>query len=306
MFALSTSWHAWQYATAAGIIAEIKTIGFDCVELNFSLPEVVVEEMTSIAAREQIRVVSLHNFCPIPDGIPRRAATPDVFSLSSLDNEEREQALRYTKKTIATAARFKAQAVVLHLGKVQNTEEKIRELSKLYFSVFPWDKKRYARLKSRMLKERRSQSGACFQQTLKSLEELCRYAQTQKISLGIENRYYFNEIPSIEEMEQIVKYFPGPPLFYWHDTGHAQIYENLGFFKHKEILDRFAPYLLGIHLHDVEKMDDHRAPLTGSFDFSLLKPYLKKDTLKILEPHHPATAEEIAAGRNYLQQLLGD
>lgn len=310
MFALSTSWNSWQYSGARNIVEEIKAIGFDCVELNFSLSAAIVEEMISIAAQNQIKVVSLHNFCPIPDGISRRVATPDVFSLSALDNDERKQALYYTKKTIDTASILQAQAVVLHLGKVQNTAEKIRELAGLYLdskAASPsGSRKNYEQLKSRMLRDRRGKAVPYFEQTLKSLEELCSYAQNKKISLGIENRYYFNEIPSIEEMGQIVNYFPGSPLFYWHDTGHAQIYENLGFFKHKEILDKFSPRLLGIHLHDVDKMDDHRAPLQGSFDFSLLKPYVKKETLKVLEPHHPATAEEIISGRNYLRQLLGD
>ncbi|MFH1245614.1 MAG: TIM barrel protein [Candidatus Omnitrophota bacterium] len=310
MFALSTSWNAGQYSAARNIIEEIKAIGFHCVELNFSLSAALVEEMISLSARNQIKVVSLHNFCPIPDGISRRAATPDIFSLSALDNDERKQALYYTKRTIDTASILQAQAVVLHLGKVQNTVEKIRELGGLYLdskAARPsGNRKNYEQLKSRMLKDRRDKAAPCFEQTLKSLEELCSYAREKKISLGIENRYYFNEIPSIEEMGQIVKSFPGSPLFYWHDTGHAQIYENLGFFKHKELLDNFGSRLLGVHLHDVDKMDDHRAPLQGSFDFSLLKPYVKKETLKVLEPHQPATAEEIMSGWNYLRQLLGD
>ncbi|GAI91730.1 unnamed protein product, partial [marine sediment metagenome] len=114
----------------------------------------------------------------------------------------------------------------------------------------------------------------------------------------------FCEIPTPEEMQAILTVFSGAPIYYWHDVGHAQIYENLGFFKHKALLDRFKQRMLGIHLHDIDGIDDHRAPLKGRFDFNLLKPYVKKETLKVLEPHYPATAEEIIRGQRYLKKLL--
>jgi hypothetical protein len=62
--------------------------------------------------------------------------------------------------------------------------------------------------------------------------------------------------------------------------------------------------MLGIHLHDIKGIDDHRAPLKGEFDFALLKPYVRSDTLKVLEPHYPATAEDITRGRKYLEKLF--
>lgn len=155
-----------------------------------------------------------------------------------------------------------------------------------------------------MQKERDQKSKRFFAQTLRSLEQLSSYAQKCKVRLGIENRYYFSEIPSIEEMEVILATFPSPPIYYWHDVGHAQIYENLNFFEHKIMLDKFGPSMIGIHLHDVEAIDDHRAPLKGKFDFSLLKRYIRRKTLKVLEPHYPASAEDIIQGKRYLEKLF--
>jgi sugar phosphate isomerase/epimerase len=300
MFAFSTSWHALQHSHAEDIVKEIKLLGFNRLELNFNLSDVIVEEMFSLQKRGLFKVVSMHNFCPIPPGTTRKQASPDLFSLSSTDEGRRRKAVLYTKKTIDTACRFGAKAVVLHLGKVQ-MEEKIRELAAFYLSG---EKQKFEKLKRAMLKEREKKVKRFLDRTFKSLEQLCKYSEKQKVKLGIENRYYFCEIPSPSEMESILAEFPGPPLYYWHDVGHAQVYENLRFIKHKAMLDKFGRRMLGIHLHDVKGIDDHRAPLKGEFDFSLLKPYVKSDTLKVLEPHYPATAEEITRGWKYLKKLF--
>lgn len=302
MFALSVSWHALQYSRAKDIIKEIKDLGFKHAELSFNLSSEMVEEMIKLKEQGLINVVSVHNFCPIPKGISRKKALPDTFSLSALDEQERQEAIRYTKKTLDTAQRIGAKVVVFHAGKVQ-VKERIRTLAQVHSSG---NRQRYNQLKTQMLKERKAKSKQSFSQILKSLEQLCVYAQKRKVKLGIENRYYFCEIPSLEEMETILANFPGPPLYYWHDVGHAQLYENLGLLKHKDMLDKFGRRMVGIHLHDIDGINDHRAPLKGKFDFTLLKAYVKRRTLKVLEPHYPATAEEIIRGKKYLEKILGD
>jgi sugar phosphate isomerase/epimerase len=80
----------------------------------------------------------------------------------------------------------------------------------------------------------------------------------------------------------------------------------MGLYDHKrDFLDRLGSRLIGIHLHDVTGVDDHRAPLMGSFDFSILKPYIKKDTLLVLEPHYPAAPDEIIRGAEHISKLFG-
>ncbi|MCQ9207907.1 MAG: sugar phosphate isomerase/epimerase [Omnitrophica bacterium] len=301
MFALSVSWHALQHSRAKDIIKEIKDLGFKHVEFSFNLTSEIVEEMIKLKEQGLINVVSVHNFCPIPKGISRKKALPDIFSLSALDEQERREAIRYTKKTVDTAYRIGAKVVVFHGGKVYG-KERIRTLAQVYNSG---NRQRYNQLKTQMLKERNAKSKQFFSQILKSLEQLCAYAQKRKVKLGIENRYYFCEIPSLEEMETILASFPGPPLYYWHDVGHAQLYENLGLLKHKDMLDKFSRRMVGIHLHDIDGINDHLAPLKGKFDFTLLKAYVKNKTLKVLEPHYPATAEEIIRGKKYLEKILG-
>lgn len=299
MIALSTAWNAMQHSKAKDILKEIKELGFKHIELNFNLTQHLVQQMLKLKNKGLIEITSVHNFCPLPRGVTRGKASPDIFSLSSLNENERKKAIYYTKKTIATARELDARVVVLHAGRVKMVE-KIKQLALLYAN----NMRKFNKLKKEMFDLRKKRSQRFLDQTLRSIDELCGYAQKKKIKLGLENRYYFSEIPAFDEIGIILDKFPKSPLYYWHDTGHAQIYENLKFFKHTTLLDRFASRMIGIHLHDVEGIDDHRAPLEGKFDFKLLKPYIKRTTIKVMEPHWPTTKDEIARGKKYLERLF--
>ena len=145
----------------------------------------------------------------------------DLFLLSSLDKEEREKAVEYTKKTIQTAHDLDCSAVVLHLGKV--------EMNSYYKQFCHYhDSNRIdsqevdaflARLRDeKHQKRQRFLDAVCF-----SLDRLNREAEKQNVCLGIENRYYFNEIPDYDEIGIILRLFDGGKIFYWHDVGHGHV-----------------------------------------------------------------------------------
>lgn len=298
-FGISTAWNARHAPDAECMIDQILDIGFTRIELNFTLTHRDVCDIISMRQRKGIVITSLHNYCPIPEGVDPKDASPDYYSLSSIDMEERGKAIDATKTTIETARDLDAKAVVLHLGKVE-IKDRTRELAATLD-----DKANYKRVKERMVEERSQKARPYFEMASLSLSELLPVAKAHDIKLGIENRYYYNEIPSIDEMQILLDHFKDDSIGYWHDTGHAQIFQNIGMFDHRDYLERYASRMIGVHLHDITGPHDHRAPLQGTFDFSVLKPYIKKETLLILEPHYPATPKEITKGAKYLAKLFG-
>jgi sugar phosphate isomerase/epimerase len=118
---------------------------------------------------------------------------------------------------------------------------------------------------------------------LLSLEKLNKEAEKRGVFLGIENRYHFHEIPNFEEIGIILKTFQGGQIRYWHDSGHAQVQENLGILSHNDLLEGYSDQIIGIHLHDVRGYEDHLAPGQGEIDYQKIKSFLNSSIIKILE-----------------------
>ena len=299
---LSTSWNAFRCPKAKDLVDEIGALGFQEIELSFNLTSRIVEDIAEVAQQQKIEIVSLHNYCPIPEGLPPKEALPDCYSLASINEEERKKAVQYTQRTIDTASALAAKVVVLHMGRVEMPDA-TGDLIALYLEGSK-NTKDFQELKSTFFAERARRVRPFFDNTLRSLEELGRYAQDKGVDLGIENRFYCREIPSFEELGVILNKFRGSRIKYWHDTGHARIMENLGVIRQKEYLDAYSPDICGIHIHNVVACRDHRSPQAGEIDFSDLPCYLNKDTLKIIEAHYPASADELKEGRKFLEVLL--
>lgn len=300
MYSLSTSWNSRRHKDGPRIISEITAAGFKSVELDWSLTANTVRDILLLKKSGRIKISSLHNMCPIPDGIEPRMASPDYYSLASLDEKERELAIYAAMTTIDYAEEFEAGAVILHLGRV-DTKDRTRELD----SVFD-DKEKFYKLRDDAVREREENEDGYFKNALKSLDELVPYALRSGVPLAIENRYYYSEIPAIQETEKIFASFGPGSLYYWHDVGHAEVFERLGFARHEDFLDKFSDRLIGVHLHDIiGRITDHNAPGFGSFDFGILKRYISKDTIKVIEAHGPVSAAQLRQSVDYLDKVLG-
>ena len=138
------------------------------------------------------------------------------------------------------------------------------------------------------------------------LNRIVDEAKPMGLRLGIENREALEEIPFESDFNLLFKELRDPTIVYWHDTGHAQIKENLGFINHRMHLESMSERLYGFHVHDVEFPGrDHRAPGMGTIDWPSLKPLVLPRHLKVFEFSPSLAPEEIKRGVEHLKSIWG-
>ncbi len=285
------------------MLREIRELGFDWAELSHGIRISLLPGILEAVDAGEMKISSLHNFCPLPMGVMH--AAPNIFQFSSPDERERDRAYRHSMKTIETAARLKAPAVVLHMGSIEMKEytdrliemvgEKKRETSK------------YASLCEDMTKKRDKKKDEFVQRSSEMLDRLVIEAELRGLKLGVENREALEEIPLESDFPFLMREFDRPGVGYWHDTGHAQIKENLGFINHVIHLNSLASRLIGMHVHDVSFPGrDHCAPGSGMIDFAALKPMIKPDTIKVFELSPRLSVDEVKRGIAHIKSLWGD
>ena len=299
MIGLSTVWTSRDARSGEELLSPILDLGFEGVELEYRVTEQLYGEIRPRIRNHEVQVLSIHNYFPVPPIIPPERASGDCFSLSSLDREERDNGVFYTFHTLETAHDLEARAVVLHLGRVE-TDLPRNGLQQLYRESK--SKGEVAKLLQREREERARFRDPHLDALLFSLERIVRRAEQLGVVLGIENRYYFQEMPDMEEIGLILDQFHGGPIGYWHDAGHAAVAEALGIFQHEALLKLYARHLVGAHLHDARGIDDHKPPGQGEIDFEMVQRYLPEGTIKIMEIQHSARGQEILDGLDFLKE----
>ena len=285
------------------MLQEILDLGFERVELGHGIRLSLMDGIQKFYNAGKVQFSSLHNFCPLPIEITR--AAPDCYEFSSHRENERERAVKLTFQTIDFAERLGAPLIVLHLGRVpmEPVTDKLIELAAngLIHS------REYVRLKVKAVKEREKKAPFYVQRALDCVLRVVDYAAAKGVRLGIEGRQAFEEIPMEREIPDLLAKINAPNVGYWHDFGHIQIKENLGFGDHAEWLRFIAPRLLGGHLHDTEWPGrDHCAPFMGNIDYEKLVPFLPKDCLLVWEMSPRRTAAEITESLAKWKERFGD
>jgi sugar phosphate isomerase/epimerase len=283
-------------------LREIRSLGFERAELSHGIRVSLLPGIIEAVDAGEIKISSLHNFCPLPMGVNH--AAPNLYLFSSPDPRERENAYKHSVKTIETAARLKAGVVVLHMGRID-----MKEYTGKLVEMVQHGKKetpKYSSLCEAMAEKREKKKAEHVQFANEMLDRLATLAGERGVKLAIENRQALEEIPLDSDLELLLREFDRDSIGYWHDCGHAQIKENLGFINHRVLLERMAPRLLGFHVHDVAfPGHDHRAPGSGTVDFAALKPLVKPGHIKVFELSPSLSLEEVVKGVAHIHQLWG-
>ncbi len=300
MLGISSAWRSEISDSGKEIVEEILNLGVQAMELEYRMTRSMLKEVDPLVKAGRIVVTSLHNILPLPRGIPKNMANGEFVSLSSPDGKERKSALRYTLGTMEWAEKFGARAIVLHMGKAPMSGA-MEILMEMYDRGMTGTEEGRALIEGH--KTTRAKLGKpLLEAALKSLEILAKEGEKRGISWGIENRYKIQDFPNFEEFKAIFREFQGSSIRYWHDMGHATTQENLGLMPRGTLLENFGDILLGAHLHGCRGYKDHYAPGTGEENYSLLKRYLRPDTIRVVETHHRATREELIQGLAFLRE----
>jgi len=303
MYSLSTCWNSHRHSDGRAMLREVCELGFEFAELSHGTRISLLPGIIDAVEAGEIKISSLHNFCPLPIGVTYSA--PNLFQFSAERPREREMAVRYTLKTLEFATRIKAPLVVLHLGSIEMKDYTGR--LKRLLEEGGKDSPKYQKLCAEVSQKREAKKEKFLERVYDTLRKILPEAEAHGLKLGVENREALEEIPLEPDFKFLFRELNSPSLAYWHDTGHAQIKENLGFIHHTLHLESLAGQLAGFHIHDTQfPARDHSPPGTGTVDFAALKPVVKPEHIKVFEFSPALTVEQVMRGAAHVKRIWGE
>ena len=290
---LSTMWAKKNFPNLADFFHAARRLGYARIELNHQIDSAMLTGINM----SQYQFSSVHE--PCPSDVSTDELKKRDWLISSSDEENRKQGVESIKRSIDLAHQLHAPVIVVHCGMVSTDLSAEKELRKL-FGVGKAETGEYLEQKQILIKQRADLIGPCFEAVKKSLLELLDYAAPFRIRLGLENRYHYFDIPSLDEMGELLALAGTDQLGFIYDVGHAQAMDRLGFYPHEEWLRRYATRIIEAHLHDVVGVNDHHAPGLGEVDFDMVASYLPEDAIRTFELQATNSPEQVKAGLKYL------
>ena len=304
MISFSTCWNSARHTTGDAMLREIKTkLGFELIELDHGVRGSQMPGIQQVFDAGEIRFSSLHNLYLLPTEVP--VASPDGYRFSVASAEERERAVTQAFQAIDLAGQLNAPFVVLHLGQVNMPPftDRLIAMAKAgeYLS------RNYVNLKIKAVQEREQDSPQYLQRVKDCLRRVIEYSGSKGVRLAIESSRAYEEIPTERELAKLLDEMNSPQLGYWHDFGHSQIKENLGFIDHAEWLRAVGPRTFGCHVHDcIWPARDHEPPFTRGVDFEKLVPLLPTNCLFVWKMNPNRTADAIRQSVQTWKERFGE
>ncbi len=298
MLAISTLWNALKQQDGAALFDALKNLGFETLELSRHLTPDQIEQLKP-SLRENPSC-SIHNFCPILPGTSQADAERDILHLSSLNTDERKEAIRRTVETMELAIDLEIPIVVLHLGEVDTYDR-----SYLMTDLYTYGEREFEAFSQKVAEAtewRKRKAAKHHDAVLRSLDELNEHALRMELCIAIENRPHYYQIPNFDEVGLFFAEFYGSPMRYWHDVAHAARQESLGLCWADRWLTDYAEHLIGVNLHDLHGLEAYHPPGTGDLAWDEIFKQLPSDILKVLEIR-PCEAEPVIEAREMCESL---
>jgi HAD superfamily hydrolase (TIGR01549 family) len=289
----STMWGMKKFSDLGDFLLAAPRLGFTKVELNHQVRPSMLEGLTL----DNTKINSIHEPCPAV--IPVEELKKGDLLISSPNENRRKEGVEAVKRSIDMAHELEVKIVVVHPGQVQIDGSIEKEMRRL-FSEGRADSADYSTKRNQFIERRAGAIGPYLTAVKKSLVELLEYAKPRNVRLGLENRFHYLDIPTIDEMGELLDLGSPERLGFLYDIGHAQVQDRYGFAPHEEWLKRYGERIIGVHLHDVRGINDHQAPGLGEVDFKMVAAYLPKTAYRVLEVLGTNTPEQIKAGLKLL------
>ncbi len=302
MLAISTMWNALKQTDGTALIDELKDLGFNVIALSRHLSQEQIEQLKpSFQELGQSPPCCVQNFCPILPGITQEDADNDIILLSSLDNDERKEAIRRTVQTMELAIEMEISTVILRLGKVDTYDR-----SNLMKELYEYGEREFEAFNEKVTEAtewRKRKESKHHDAVLRSLDELNEYALKMDICIAIENPPNYFQIPNFDEVGLLFDKFYGSPMRYWHNVGHAVHQEKLGLCWSHEWLETYSDYLIGVSLHDLKELEKYHPPGTGDIEWDDIFPQIQPDVLKVIDIKY-GSMDEVIQARELCESLF--
>ena len=291
--ALSTMWNVGQNLPFGETFSIGRQMGFARVELNHAISPEMLAEIDF----NQYRAGNVHDPCPA--FFSMNELKEKDWLISSLDEDNRKKGVEVTLRTIDLAVKLGASSVIIHPGQVNGDRSMDKRLRAMYDKGL-YGTTDYEELKTAMIADRKNKVTPYFEAVVKSMHEIIAYAKSEKMSLGLENRYRYYDIPLLDEMGLLLDLCHEPWYGFQYDMGHAQTLCALGLDDHETWLKRYGDRIVATHMHDVKGITDHQAPGLGDIDFEMVAIYIPEYAYRTLEVGPQATTQEIINGMELL------
>jgi len=292
---ISTMWGVKNFKSLGDFFEASRRIGFGKIELNHQVDSIMLESVHL----NGYQFSSVHEPCPAD--ISMTTLKQRDWLISATDETCRREGVKAMQRSIDLAHTLGAHTVIVHAGSVDLDRVLDDKLCALFDSGGEHSVE-FIETRLQLEKRRKELAPPRLQAVKKSLVELLEYAAVKDIRLGLENRFHYLEIPSPDELGILLEMAGPEHLGFLYDVGHAQALSQLGFFPHKQWLERFASRMIGIHLHDAAGIKDHQNPGQGEVDFNRISACIPKSAYLALEIQGFYTQEQVKAGLMYLQE----
>jgi len=291
--ALSTMWAMRNFVGLEDFFESARRLGFSGIELNHQVTPAMLDGID----------LSRYTFSSVHEPCPAAVSTDELknrdWLISSTDEEKRRLGVEAIAVSIRLAAEQGARGVVIHAGTVVGDWSDEKRLKTMFYAGLAGTPE-FESVRQRLAAARAASARPHVDAVKRSLVELLAVAIPLGVKLGLENRYHYQEIPLLDELEEMLLLASPEHLGFWYDIGHAQVMERLGFGAHLAWLERCGKRIIGVHIQDVTGITDHGAPGSGEVDFDRIIPFIPDNALRTFEVRPSNSYEQVQAALELL------